>query len=220
MHQAINQALLKQSRTWGMAPWGPRSVSLSHVTWMLGFPSTHAGLPQPWQTVHKSQDIPKLICIPSNTASPSVSRPSVLWLKFFPLIAQYHCLYNLEVCPFHLVAVSVKTLVSHFNCMPKLKYCYKIASYMNKSFQVMLINTNISIQLICLHSVTLLQVFHTNNFICIQLNYSTYCYVSLTIQLDISHCLHLVKWENSSTANNSIQHKSFICTQFKCQTYR
>ena len=28
----------------------------------------------------------------------------------------------------------------------------------------------------------------------------------------------MVKWSESSIANNSVRHKSFICTQFKCQT--
>ena len=31
-------------------------------------------------------------------------------------------------------------------------------------------------------------------------------------------CVHTVKWSNSSISNNSIQHKSFVCTQFKCQS--
>ena len=31
-------------------------------------------------------------------------------------------------------------------------------------------------------------------------------------------CLHTVKWSNSSISNNSIEHKSFVCTQVKCQT--
>ena len=31
-------------------------------------------------------------------------------------------------------------------------------------------------------------------------------------------CLHTVNWSNSSISDNSIYHKSFVCTQFKCQT--
>ena len=31
-------------------------------------------------------------------------------------------------------------------------------------------------------------------------------------------CLHTAKWSNSSISNNLIQHKSFVCTQYKCQT--
>ena len=50
-----------------------------------------------------------------------------------------------------------------------------------------------------------------------KLNSSNYCYISLTIQLNINH-LSRHKWSNSSISNNSIKHKSFTCTQFKCQT--
>ena len=49
------------------------------------------------------------------------------------------------------------------------------------------------------------------------LNCFKYCYVALTIHLNTSQCLHLVKWSNSSISNNSILHKSFVYTQFKCQ---
>ena len=56
------------------------------------------------------------------------------------------------------------------------------------------------------------------SFICIQLNASKYSYVSLTVQLNISHLLYTVIWSNSSISNNSIQYKPFVCTYFKCQT--
>ena len=31
-------------------------------------------------------------------------------------------------------------------------------------------------------------------------------------------CLHTFKWSNSLISNNSVKQKSFVCTQFKCQT--
>ena len=45
-----------------------------------------------------------------------------------------------------------------------------------------------------------------------KLNGFKYCYLSLTIQLNISLFIH------SSISNNSIYNKSFVCTQFKFQT--
>ena len=51
-----------------------------------------------------------------------------------------------------------------------------------------------------------------------KLNGSKYWYVVLTIHLNTSPLLHTVKRGKSSTLNNSISHKSFIYTQFKCQT--
>ena len=39
--RVINQTLLEYVRAWGAAPWGPRRVGYSHVTWMLG---SHVGL--------------------------------------------------------------------------------------------------------------------------------------------------------------------------------
>ena len=61
-----------------------------------------------------------------------------------------------------------------------------------KEFQVLLFNTNNSIQ--------------HYSFVYTQLNGFKYCYVSVTIQLNNSHFLYTVKWSNSSISNNSISH--------------
>ena len=76
-----------------------------------------------------------------------------------------------------------------------------------KWLQVLLFNTNNSIQ--------------HYSFVCTQLKGSKYCYVSLAIQLNINYLFtHTVKWSNSVILNNLIKQKSFLCTQFKCQTAR
>ena len=51
-----------------------------------------------------------------------------------------------------------------------------------------------------------------------KVNGSKYCYVSLTIQLKISHLFTHGKNTDSSISINSIYHKSFVCAQSKCQT--
>ena len=51
-------------------------------------------------------------------------------------------------------------------------------------------------------------------FVCTQLN--VFKYLTLTIQLD-SYFLHTIKWLNSSISSNPASHKSFVCSQFKCQ---
>ena len=61
-----------------------------------------------------------------------------------------------------------------------------------KEFQVLLFNTNNSIQ--------------HYSFIGTELNGSKYCYASLNIQLNITDN------QNSSISNNSIQHKLLVCT--------
>ena len=53
------------------------------------------------------------------------------------------------------------------------------------------------------------ELFNTYNFIQIylfvytQLNSSKYCYVSITIQLNLSHLFTHSKWSNSSISGNS-----------------
>ena len=49
--------------------------------------------------------------------------------------------------------------------------------------QVLLFNSKFSIQ--------------HYSFVCTQLNCSKYCYVSTTLEMNISHLLHIVKWSNS-----------------------
>ena len=51
-----------------------------------------------------------------------------------------------------------------------------------------------------------------------QLNGSKYCYVSLTIDLNISHLFTHIKWSTNSISNDSIKQKSFICTEVEFQT--
>ena len=46
-----------------------------------------------------------------------------------------------------------------------------------------------------------------------KLNGSKYCNITLTIQLNLSHLLNY-----QTVSNYSIYRKSFVCTQFKCQT--
>ena len=64
-----------------------------------------------------------------------------------------------------------------FICPQSNEYCYVIPiiqfRHIVKVFQVFLFNSNNSIQ--------------HNSFVCTQLNGSNYCYVSLTIQINISH---------------------------------
>ena len=50
-----------------------------------------------------------------------------------------------------------------------------------------------------------------------QLNVSKYSYVSQTIQLNISYLLPQLN-DQTTISNYSIQHKSFLCSHFKCQT--
>ena len=76
------------------------------------------------------------------------------------------------------------------------------------------------ILIICLHTVKWLQVllFNTNysiqdySFICAELNCSKHCNVLLIIQLKRTKIQVLL-----FNANNSIQHYSFICTQFQTE---
>ena len=74
-------------------------------------------------------------------------------------------------------------------------------THLNGFKQILLFNTNYSIQ--------------HYSFICTKINGSKYCHLSQTIQVEISHLfIHL----NDQTALFlTIQHKSFVCTQFKCQ---
>ena len=51
-----------------------------------------------------------------------------------------------------------------------------------------------------------------------KLNSSKYCYVSLTVQLNISHLFTRSQMINNSISNYSVQHASFVYPQFKCQT--
>ena len=50
------------------------------------------------------------------------------------------------------------------------------------------------------------------------LNGYNHCYVSLTIQVNISHLFTHIEISNSSISNDSVLHKSFVCTEFKFQT--
>ena len=77
-----------------------------------------------------------------------------------------------------------------------------------------------------------------SSFFGTQLKSLKYCYLTLIILFNIclyivkwfhillcitnnsiqQICLHTVKWSNSFISNHSIYHKSFIYTQFKCQS--
>ena len=75
-----------------------------------------------------------------------------------------------------------------------IKYIWFVKNILNKP------------ELIFLHTVAWLQVFHSNTnnsiqcylFICTQLNGFKYCYVTLTIHFNSVIYQHIVKWLNSS----------------------
>ena len=69
--------------------------------------------------------------------------------------------------------------------------------------EVLLFNTNYSIQY--------------KSFICTQLNCSKYCYVLLTIQLNIRSFVD-IQLNDQTVLFPAILFKSFTCTQCKCQT--
>ena len=65
--------------------------------------------------------------------------------------------------------------------------------------------------------ILLITFLNEPKFILLQLNVSKYCYASLTIQLKYQSFVYILL-NDSSISNNSIQHKLFVCTQFRCQT--
>ena len=80
-------------------------------------------------------------------------------------------------------------ICKHILLITSLNEPYHPFLHAGKWFQVLLFNTNYSIQY--------------NPFICSELNGSKY-YVSLIVQLTSDMCLHTVKWQNISILNNSI----------------
>ena len=116
-----------------------------------------------------------------------------------------YCFYTVKC--FQLLLSNISNSIRYSSIVYRqwsgYKYCYStlfIHLQMIKWFQVLLCNTNNLIS----HTVKEFQVllFNTNNFIqhysfvCTQFNSLKYCYVSLTIQLNICH----------------------LFIQFKCQT--
>ena len=90
-----------------------------------------------------------------------------------------HNNYTTRSCIFMYLFLSCFCFVSFYGISIIISYSISNPVYSNIS------------DMICKHKST-------------KLNRSKYCYVSLTIQLNISHYLHTVKWSNSSISNYSI----------------